>query len=581
VNDLWYGTSGPKDAPIVLVGEAWGSEELAAKRPFVGSSGTELTRILAEAGINRDDILLTNIVADRPYGNQMWRYFDAGRSTSSVRGLSPTEKVTSGLKRVRDQIGHTPRQLIIGAGNYPLWAFTSVSGTTKPAEAEDRYVPTGIMNWRGSMWYDTVGAQGKEPTRFLPIIHPAAILRQWSLRAITVHDLKARVPMALRGDWRPSPEPIFWAPPTYEQALSRLGLWLRRAESGDRFRLAADIETIPSRKVIACIGFADSKNFAMTIPFVDVKPGEIIVDYWRHEQEVEIIKLLRRLLTHPNVELVGQNFNYDNQYIQNHWAITPLVHFDTMSAQHLLWPGTPKGLDYISSLYCNYHWYWKEDGKDWVLNSDLRSQLLYNCWDCVRTYEAAEGMQTVINQLGLQRQWEETRERHWLALSMMNRGVRIDIQRRADQGRRLMEQATALSHDLDRIIPADLLPPPKKGAKPTKWYDSPLKQKWVFQEILGIKLPKKRSTGRATLDKNALLELGRKYPQWLGIIKRLGSLRSVEVFQSHFIGARLSRDSRMRCFFKIDGTETFRWSSSQNAFGEGANLQTIPAGDEE
>ena len=90
--DLWYGTSGPHDARIVIVGEAWGRDEAAASAPFVGASGSELTRILADAGINRADCLLTNVCASRPPNNEFWRFFDG---TTEVRGLYPSDAVLS------------------------------------------------------------------------------------------------------------------------------------------------------------------------------------------------------------------------------------------------------------------------------------------------------------------------------------------------------------------------------------------------------------------------------------------------------------------------------------------------------
>ena len=37
--NLWWGSSGPPDAPIAVVGESWGIEELAEEQPFVGQSG--------------------------------------------------------------------------------------------------------------------------------------------------------------------------------------------------------------------------------------------------------------------------------------------------------------------------------------------------------------------------------------------------------------------------------------------------------------------------------------------------------------------------------------------------------------
>jgi uracil-DNA glycosylase family protein len=53
---------GPKRAPIMLVGEQPGDYEDAAGKPFVGPAGKILDRALAEAGINRDEVYVTNAV---------------------------------------------------------------------------------------------------------------------------------------------------------------------------------------------------------------------------------------------------------------------------------------------------------------------------------------------------------------------------------------------------------------------------------------------------------------------------------------------------------------------------------------
>lgn len=578
MTDLFYGTSGPKDAEVVLVGEAWGADEDAAKRPFVGMSGNELGRILAEAGIDRDRVLMTNVVPMRPQNNQMWSLFDVpSAATATVRKLHPGPSVQAGLDRLYEQIAFTPRRLIVGCGNYPLWALSDVAGVNPPsAETGGRCTPSGIMSWRGSMWY----ALDKAKTPLLPIIHPAAILRQWSVRAVTVHDLKARVPMALREDWRRSPAPVYWAPPTFDQACLKLRGWISRAEGGERFRIVVDIET--ARKLITCIGFTDSIHFGMSVPFIK---GRTFADYWTHEQEVILLRLMARVLTHENIEIVGQNFIYDTQYIQYYLGVTPRLSFDTMLAQHLLWPGTPKGLDYISSLYCDYHWYWKDDGKEWDTKGSLEDLLKYNCDDLVRTFEAATALQHLITRQGLDRQWAETMERNHLALRMMNRGVLIDRKRRGQIGVQLTDVISRLQGELATIIPDFLIPRDKIfkiGAKnKTPWYSSPKIQQYVFGELLGMKIPKSRSTGNPTLNKEALRELARKNPVFAGIFLRLEKMRSVGVYQSHFIQAPLDADNRMRCSFNPAGTETFRWSSSTNPFGIGTNLQTIPAGDED
>ena len=53
---------GPKRAPIMLVGEQPGDYEDVAGKPFVGPAGEILDRALAEAGINRDEVYVTNAV---------------------------------------------------------------------------------------------------------------------------------------------------------------------------------------------------------------------------------------------------------------------------------------------------------------------------------------------------------------------------------------------------------------------------------------------------------------------------------------------------------------------------------------
>lgn len=64
--------SGPADAPLMLIGEAPGEQEDLAGQPFIGRAGQLLTKLLKEAGIERDkDLFITNIVKCRPPGNRV------------------------------------------------------------------------------------------------------------------------------------------------------------------------------------------------------------------------------------------------------------------------------------------------------------------------------------------------------------------------------------------------------------------------------------------------------------------------------------------------------------------------------
>ncbi len=62
--------AGSATADVVLVGEAPGAREDATGRPFVGAAGKLLDLLLAEAGLGRDAVFITNVVKARPPGNR-------------------------------------------------------------------------------------------------------------------------------------------------------------------------------------------------------------------------------------------------------------------------------------------------------------------------------------------------------------------------------------------------------------------------------------------------------------------------------------------------------------------------------
>ena len=73
---------GPRNAKIVLVGEAPGKEENETGIPFTGSSGHLLTQLLKQAGIDRAECYITNVVKFRPPDNKLSRLEEIGCSLS-------------------------------------------------------------------------------------------------------------------------------------------------------------------------------------------------------------------------------------------------------------------------------------------------------------------------------------------------------------------------------------------------------------------------------------------------------------------------------------------------------------------
>lgn len=563
--DLWYGTSGPRDAEIVIVGESWGAEEEQARAPFVGTAGSELNALLSAAGIDRERCLLTNVVSARPQNNEMWRFFHAKASApsgSELRGLHPTEYVRGELDRLSRQLLAFPRRVVLGFGNYALWALSTCAGHTTSSESEGRRVPTGIVDWRGSMWYTDALPQ-RLP--FVPLIHPAAILRQWVWHSITIQDLKTR---ALADSWRPPTPPEFVIFPKFSEARDRLREWLSRADQNRLPYLTIDLETI-KKHFIVCVGLGDSTSFAMCIPLIASSSGGGLDAYFQNiDEEIEVLWLLRKLLLHPKITFVGQNILYDLQYLHHWLAAAPRRFFDTMIAHHLLWPGLPKDLGFLSSLYCKYHWYWKDDAKDWSrIPGGSMDLFTYNCMDVVRTHEIAEKLRELISHRGLEHLWERTLRRADLAFRMMLRGVRIDEEKRREFDSALYRVQEDIRQKLEYVLPGP-------------WYRSPKQQVDFFTHTLGLKIPKHRKTGKESVGRESLRTLATSYPALSQLFELLEAMRSVSIFRTNFVNASLSPDGRMRCSFNVAGTETFRWSSTKNPFGGGANLQTIPEGDE-
>jgi DNA polymerase len=61
---------GSPTADVLLLGEAPGAIEDEQGRPFVGRSGRLLDELLAEAGLERPDVFITNVVKARPPKNR-------------------------------------------------------------------------------------------------------------------------------------------------------------------------------------------------------------------------------------------------------------------------------------------------------------------------------------------------------------------------------------------------------------------------------------------------------------------------------------------------------------------------------
>lgn len=572
-------TTGPATADIVIVGECWGAEEAAQKKPFVGASGQELDRMLSEAGLNRKDILCTNLISERPPNGVMDRYFSKAKGGHpQMWGLYPAPNVVDGIEQLRKVITAHPRKLIIAAGNYAFWALAGLGsvGDADPDDGGGR-IPTGISDWRGSM-VRTRPEFGSIPC--LPIVHPVMVFKQYSWRSVLVHDLHQRVPYAVAGKWD-FPDRTKLALPTFDQVVSFLTDELQRLDRGEILWRACDLET--KRRNIVCTGIATSKSWAIAIPHCGLNAERHLVSWWPFEQEVVILRLLRKYILHPNIKLIGQNFLYDMQYFSR-WFRAPHIKcaYDTMLGQHTMFPGTPKSLDYLASLYCEYYSFWKHESQEWQEEGSIENLLFYNCLDTMYTYEVWEEQQKALDIVQMRPQFEFLMRSAHFCFRMMLEGFNIDKDIRTDLIFKIDAEVRPRLAWLKKIIPQDYLIGHVKFHKKMKmWWESTHQQRTLFYEVLGLRQQRNRKTKRPTIDDEALNNLKTLYPWLTRIFERIAEVRSLGVFMNTFLKAPLDPDDRMRCTFNPGGTETFRYSSSANAFWRGTNLQNIPKGDED
>lgn len=61
---------GDPDAQVMFIGEAPGAQEAASGKPFAGSAGRVLDRLLESIGLERKQVYITNVVKDRPPDNR-------------------------------------------------------------------------------------------------------------------------------------------------------------------------------------------------------------------------------------------------------------------------------------------------------------------------------------------------------------------------------------------------------------------------------------------------------------------------------------------------------------------------------
>lgn len=160
---LVFGDGEPA-APVLLIGEAPGRDEVNEGRPFVGKAGRNLDAFLAEIGLTRADFYVTNVCKFRPTKTS---------AKNTVSNRPPTKKeVAFAQPFLHEEIELIAPKIIVTLGNTPLRA---VAGDV-----------ANIGALHGVLRETTImGA----PYHLFPLYHPASIIYNPSLKETYQRDL--------------------------------------------------------------------------------------------------------------------------------------------------------------------------------------------------------------------------------------------------------------------------------------------------------------------------------------------------------------------------------------------------------
>ena len=517
---------GSLNAKIYIFGECPGAQEDASGRPFMGGSGQLLTRLLAKAGIKREECYIDNVIQLRPVGNDFGIYY---QDSSKHK---PTDTLLQAHAEVKRKIREGRPNVVVALGNEALYAITGKKQ---------------ILNWRGSILEF-------EGIKVIPTIHPAMIMREPKFDPVVQMDMvriaeEARTPSL--------PEPYadnFIINPSYEECIRHLTEVLPRKSI-----LTFDIETIPDLEQIMCLGFAWSKQDAICIPvFFGAS------NWWTLQEEIGIIKAIRELMSIPTIKWVAQNAQYDMTYLLDKWEVRCKLWMDTMIAFHCVYPEMKKSLAFMTSIYSKRPYYKEDGGK----GMNPTEEWTYNCKDCCVTYEIAMEIRKELQEFGTLEFYEAHSNRLIEPLMMMQRrGILIDTSRREKLDRELSEKILLLQTRLNTAIGKEIN------------VNSPKQLKELLYDDLG--LPHVYSWGRKAGKKAKVLSTNEDAIEQLQkltsnpVLGIILEIRGLVKLLGTYVRAELEASSRICCAYKITGTETGRLSSTKSIYGRGTNLQNI------
>jgi uracil-DNA glycosylase family 4 len=527
---------GNREAKLLFVGEAPGQSEEYLQEPFVGPTGELLKEICREIGIEWGDIYATNVIKYRPPQNQLKRLGEIGVS------------IDDSINQLWDEINALKPNCIVAFGNLALKAIAGKGNGS-----------SGIMKWRGSCM-KTVGMDFK----VVPTIHPAALLHSsgeeleddWQgkkkgpLKYSYRHILKLDLLRA-----KAEAESSLYAPPERVIEIAKdsisLGRFLSLYSNRDTYpTVSVDIEVVKS--VPFCIGLAFNSWHAISIPLIDVFSWQNLEGIHDH-QLAEMWRMVAELLE-SDVQVIGQNFKFDRRQLARLCGIfIKNFHCDTSLLAHSLHPEFPKALEFTTSIYTKEPYY-KEEGKEFDWKRDKITRFLtYNGRDACVTFEVFEEMRKDARELNVPGfpDWYEnfvlkyTTSLHRFYYELEDVGFRINLERQKELVAHYGNLVKEAQDELNKLAGWEV----NVNSKP----------QCATLVYTQLRFPQRKGTAEEVLV--ALMANTKKItPGMRRILELILLIRRLQMAKKK-ISAKPDYDGRMKCVYRIAGTETGRSST--------------------
>lgn len=336
--------TGPDQAKFVVLGEAPGYKEAKEGKPFIGPSGRLLDTVLANYGIERDDVYVDNVCACRPSDN---------RTPTAV-------EVQCCWPRARAEIRLRNPETIIALGNTAAQAVLDTrAGITQvrvgPPKESDQFP----------------GA------RIIPTFHPAACLRAADFFPHLVTDIGKAV----------TPINVGWEPPTVTVVDTEKDALAVLYELADKYdEMTIDIEVGIDKET----DWGHADQYTMLCIGVGYKTGFSVV-FGENACASDAVKRMFALLL-TSKKWVMHNGKFDTAGLLAWSGVLTNFWFDTMLASYVIdeRPGT-HSLDYlgVEHLGCPN---WKHEIERYKSKGDSYAVIprdvlyKYNGWDAAVTF---------------------------------------------------------------------------------------------------------------------------------------------------------------------------------------------------